>query len=259
MYPFLISTPSPLLPTYVFIMSMTYCISLLWAVQRADHQGLSRHRTLDYALAIMIFGVVGARLFHVFFEYPDHYLEHPIDVLLLYQGGFVFYGGFLFAFLGGWLVITYHKDNLRIWLDFFTPIIAFGYSIGRIGCFLAGCCYGRASSLPWAVTFPVGVEAPANIALHPTQLYSSILGFLILILILFMEKRKVLPQGGLFYVWLSLHSLSRLLVESFRGDWRGNTLLSWSLSSWISVVLVLASVIGFYYCFQKYKAKDQPI
>ena len=234
-------------------MSMTYCISLLWAVQRADRQGLSRHRTLDYALAVMIFGCVGARLFHVFFEYPDYYLENPIDVFLLYQGGFVFYGGFLSAFLGGWLVITYRKDHLNIWLDFFTPIIALGYSIGRIGCFLAGCCYGQPSSLPWTVTFPVGVEAPANIELHPTQLYSALLGFLILALILFMEKRKILPQGGLFYVWLLLHSVSRFIVEAFRGDWRGDTLLSWSISSWISFTLVLASFAGFYYCYQSGK------
>ena len=244
MYPFLISTP---LPTYVFIMSMIYCISLIWAVKRSDYQNLSRHRTLDYSLVIMLCGCIGARLFHVFFEYPDHYLEHPIDIFLLYQGGFVYYGGFLSAFLGGWFIVKYQKGCFRLWLDFFTPLMAFGYSVGRIGCFLAGCCYGKPSSLPWAVTFPVGVEAPANILLHPTQLYSSLLGFLTLALILSVEKKKLMPQGGLFCLWLLLHSLSRFVVESFRGDWRGAIFLSWSLSSWVSAVLIMVSLFGLYY------------
>ena len=234
---------------------MIYCISLLWAVKRADHQGLSRHKTLDYSLVIMILGCFGARLFHVVFEYPDYYLKHPIDIFLLYQGGFVFYGGFLFAFLGGFIVIKYRRDNFMVWLDFFTPLISFGYTVGRIGCFLAGCCYGKPSTHPWAVTFPLEMEAPANTPLHPTQIYSSLLEFLILILVLFIEKKKLLPKGGVFCFWLLFHSISRLIVEPFRGDWRGEAFLSLSISSWISAVLVFLSLLGLYYCFYLYKKR----
>lgn len=239
------------------MMSIIYSLSLLWAVKRADHQGLSRHRTLDYSLAIMIFGLLGARLFHVLFEYPDYYFKHPLHILLLYQGGFVFYGGFLFAFLGCFIVIQYRKDSLTLWLDFFTPIISLGYAIGRIGCFLAGCCYGKPSSLPWAVTFSPGVEAPAHTPLHPTQLYSSLLEFTILILILFVERKKIFPQGGLFCFWLLLHSINRLIIEPFRGDWRGDTFLSLSLSSWISVILILLSLSSFHYLYLSSKKQKK--
>lgn len=239
MYPFLTFNSSLLLSTYIFIMSMICCISLLWAIKRADQRGLSRHKTLDYSLVIMISGILGARLFHVIFEYPDYYLQYPLDIFLLYQGGFVFYGGFLFAFLGCFIVIKYRKDNLTLWMDFFTPIISLGYALGRIGCFLAGCCYGKPSSVSWAVTFSPDALAPANIPLHPTQLYLSGAEFIIFALILLVEKKNFFPKGCLFYFWLLLHSISRLIVEPFRGDFRGEIFLSLSPSSWISFILIL--------------------
>lgn len=257
MYPVLTFNENPLLPTYIFVISMAYCISLFWAIKRANRTGFSRHLVLDYSLTLMIFGCFGARLFHVVFEYPDYYLENPIDIFLLYQGGFVFYGGFLFAFLGGYLVVKYREDNFRFWLDFFTPMIAFGYTVGRLGCFLAGCCYGKPSSLPWAMTFANGLEAPAHTPLHPTQLYLAFLGALTLLFILFLEKKKDLPDGVLFCLWLLLHSTSRFVVEPFRGDWRGEPFLSWSLSSWMSGSLILASLLGLFFCYQIHQKRIQ--
>ena len=245
MYPFLTFNSSLLLSTYVFMMSVIYCISLLWAIKRADQKGLSRHKTLDYSLVIMISGVLGARLVHVIFEYPDYYLKYPFDIFLLYQGGFVFYGGFLFAFLGCFIIIKYRKDSLTLWMDFFTPIISFGYALGRIGCFLGGCCYGKPSSISWAITFSPDALAPANIPLHPTQLYLSGSEFIIFALILFAEKKKLFPKGCLFYFWLLLHSISRLIVEPFRGDFRGEVFLSLSLSSWISVFFIVTCLFYF--------------
>ena len=252
MYPFLTFNSSLLLSTYIFMMSMICSVSLLWAVKRADQKGFSRHKTLDYSLVIMIFGLLGARLVHVVFEYPDYYFENPLDIFLLYQGGFVFYGGFLSAFLGCFIVIKYRKDSPTVWMDFFTPIISLGYALGRIGCFLGGCCYGKPTygepfSVPWAVTFSTGVAAPANIPLHPTQLYLSGSEFIIFALVLFVEKKKILPTGGLFYFWLLLHSVSRLTIEPFRGDFRGEVFLSLSLSSWISVVFIVGCCFYFIY------------
>ncbi len=247
MYPSLTFNSSFLLSTYIFMMSVICCFCLLWAVRRADQKGLSPHRTLDYSLVIMIFGILGARLVHVVFEYPDYYLKHPLDIFLLYQGGFVFYGGFLFAFLGCFIVIKYHKDSLTVWMDFFTPIISLGYALGRIGCFLGGCCYGNPSSIPWAVTFSSDVVAPGNIPLHPTQLYLSGSEFIIFTLILFIEKKKFLLKGGLFYFWLLLHSISRLIIEPFRGDFRGEVFLSLSLSSWVSLIFIVVCVFYFVY------------
>ena len=245
MYPFLTFNSSLFLSTYIFVMSMICCFCLFWAVKRADQKGLSRHKTLDYSLVIMIFGILGARLVHVIFEYPDYYIEHPFDIFLLYQGGFVFYGGFLFAFLGCLIFIKYRKDKLTVWMDFFTPIISLGYALGRIGCFLGGCCYGRPSSVPWAVIFSSDVVAPGNISLHPTQLYLSGSEFIIFALILFSEKKKFFPKGSIFYFWLLLHSISRLIIEPFRGDFRGDIFLSLSLSSWVSSIFIVGCFFYF--------------
>ena len=155
--------------------------------------------------------------------------------------------GFLTAFLGCFIIIKRHKGSPTVWMDFFTPIISLGYALGRIGCFLAGCCYGEPSSVPWAVTFSTDVAAPANTPLHPTQLYLSVSEFIILALVLFIEKKKIFPKGGLFCFWLLLHSMSRLIIEPFRGDFRGEVFLSLSLSSWISLVFVIGCLFYFIY------------
>ena len=127
-------------------------------------------------------------------------------------------GGFLGALLSGGIYLYKKKISFLKVVDSVAPSLAIGLFFGRIGCFLNGCCFGKACDLPWAVTFPP--HSPAgyqmgNIAIHPTQLYSSAYGLLIFIILMLLDK-KVHYDGFLFGVFLVLYGVSRFTVDFYR-------------------------------------------
>ena len=234
------------IPTYLLWISLTYCFALIYLYKRGQNKGYSKNIILDSALIVMLAGFVGARLFHVFYEEASYYLEDPLRIFYIWQGGFVYYGGALTAYL-----------SLRIWarnkpidfdqlLDIYAPVIVLGYGIGRFACLFAGCCHGAACDLPWAIVYPPGVEAPTGIPLHPTPIYASLWAFANYALLLFLEKtysprtnrKDFLPEGVLFYIAVVTHSFGRLLMEHFRGDHRGADVFGFSISSIISIALI---------------------
>lgn len=229
-------------PTYLLAISLIYSSMLFWVVRRAASFYLQKRITLDLSLAVMVGGFLGARLLHVVYEEPKYYLENPLNVFRFWQGGFVFYGGFFGAFLASeWVVSRYHLTRTT-WQDLFTPLFPAGYALGRLACFLAGCCYGRPANLPWAVSFPAGVEAPAFIPRHPTQLYALVWEVALLAAVLLIEKNKTKTflnrPGQLFYFWIFGHAIGRLIMESLRADARGPFIMGLSISSWISLGLI---------------------
>ncbi len=232
------------IPTYLLIISLTYCFGILWVLKRCEKLSLPKNLALDLCLLIMISGFVGARLFHVIFEYPQMYIKDPIRILYFWHGGFVFYGGFICAFGAGVLLLVKRKLKPGPWLDLFAPVGSLGYAIGRLSCLAAGCCYGKETSLPWAMHFPPGVEAPHGVGLHPTQIYSFLLALFTTLALLLLEKKKVFSGTGfLFGIWILLMGINRLITEQFRADWRGEDIFSLSLSSWISIVLILSGLL----------------
>lgn len=252
MYPFLRITEQFALPMYIFVLSLTYCVCLIWADHRAKKQGRSRNTALDIALMIMLGGFIGARLFHVFYESPEKYLAEPVEILKFWNGGFVFFGGFFGALAASVAFIKWKRESFLDWADFFAPILSLGYILGRFACFLNGCCYGALCDLPWAVEFnfpglPVGPR-------HPTQLYASLFELFAFLIVLNREKahRKssVAAAGGLFFTWLALHSVGRLIMEAFRDDFRGPT-LGLSVSSWISVGLLVVSCASAFFLYRR--------
>lgn len=234
MYPNLQLTSDLQIPTYYLVISVTVCICLLWINQRATKFKLSRKVTLDIGLIVMVAGFIGARLFHVFYEDFAYYQENGWRILEFWNGGFVFYGGAILAAVCGFTFLHFQRDvQNETYLDLFAPAFSLSYLLGRIGCLLAGCCYGRYCDLPWALS-----------QRHPTQLYASLWELGVLIILLAAEKTertarpKILrPQGAVFYLWISLHAAGRLLMEAFRDDFRGPT-LGLSISSWISVAIL---------------------
>lgn len=234
MFPSIAISPTLSIPTYYLMLSLTVSLCLVWLTRRADKFSLSRKVTLDLSLIIMISGFVGGRLFHVFYESFDYYREAPFRVLEFWNGGFVFYGG---AILAGLCSVLYLTLKARVpfedYLDLFAPVMSFAYMTGRLACLLAGCCYGKACDLPWAVA-----------GRHPTQLYASLWELGVLFILLGSESlakdrrpRLLKNPGSIFYLWMVLHGIGRLLMESFREDFRGPE-LGLSISSWISVILV---------------------
>jgi phosphatidylglycerol:prolipoprotein diacylglycerol transferase len=178
----------------------------------------------------------------------DVFRQHPLQIFELWEGGLVFYGGLIPAAVVAFWVMKRHR--LPVWklADLISPLIALGLSFGRMGCFLAGCCYGKETALPWAVVFtnPDSL-ARLHVPLHPTQLYDAANGLVLFFFLSWMEKRKT-GDGQIFWLFLLLYSMTRFFIEIFRGDPRGfifTDLLSTSQA--IGILLAIFSLFMLFF------------
>lgn len=229
------------IPTYFVIQSLAVIICLIWIYWETQKSHLESDHIWNLSLILMITGLLGARLFHILYEYPSLYLDQPSRVFFVWEGGFVFLGGALCAALSGYYYL-WLKKVVSKWdyFDFFTPVVSLGYLLGRLGCLMAGCCYGKICTLPWAMFFHTDDIAVAR---HPTQLYYILWELIIFCILLLLKKQPWLKQkksGSLFWIWLSVHSLGRFWIEFFRDDFRGPQ-WGFSISAWISLVLLTIS------------------
>ena len=216
------------------------------AVVRARHAGLDGAKVMDFGIYLIIAALVGAKLMLVVVDF-DAFRQNPRELLSLARAGGVFYGGLIAAVVVGlWLV---RKYKLPVWTtgDLMAPGIALGHVIGRMGCLLAGCCYGRPTSVPWAITFTdpaaaVNVGTPLGIPLHPTQLYDAGAELIILAALLLTERRGHKFPGRTFWLYLLLYAISRFIIEFYRGDDRGMAFDALSTSQVVSAAIVPISL-----------------
>ena len=231
MYPNIVLSSDILIPTYWLVISSVYSFGIFWFYKRAENNNLPHHHVQNFALIFMLSGLVGARLFHVFYEFPQFYIQFPLEAFKLWNGGFVFYGGAIAVFLTSMIYLKKNNLNWKLWADTIAPVAGLGYAFGRLGCFLAGCCYGSYCDLPWAIEQK-----------HPTQLYALIIESFIVISLLLFEKKKFRffkKAGNLFFSWVVLHSLGRIFMEIFRDDPRGFQILNLSISTFLSLLFCL--------------------
>ena len=166
---------------------------------------------------------------------------------MLARSGGVFYGGLITATLVAFWYIRRHKLPFWTTCDMFAPGIALGHVIGRLGCLMAGCCYGRPADVPWAVTFTdpfaaANVGTPLNVPLHPTQVYEAGAELIILIFLLVTERKGRTYPGRTFWGYMLLYAVSRFIIEFYRADERG-FVMGLSTSQFISVVLAPLSLL----------------
>lgn len=208
------------------------------AMKRAKKYGLIEDAIVDIAIWGLIGGFLGAKLLFLIVEWK-RFLENPLA--LLGSEGFVVYGGIIAGVLAA---ILYCKKKKLIFLDYFdlaAPSIAMAQGFGRIGCFLAGCCYGKETDLPIGVVFPENSLAPAGVRLLPTQLMSSAGNFLIMaILLMAYPKRK--RKGDTGFLYMLLYGVGRFLIEFLRNDDRG-AVGGLSTSQFISLFIVAAGIL----------------
>lgn len=230
---------------YGVFITAAFLAGMGWTAREARSRELAHESVPGIAFPVLLGSMVGARLLYVIIE-PHQFIDNPLEIFAIWNGGLVFSGGFLLGALSGyWKLRT--EDRRLSWLDSFAPGVALGQTIGRLGCFMAGCCYGSKTFLPWAVTFTdPNSLAPLFRHLHPTQLYHSLAG-LLTFGILLVAKRKLATPGRVSGLFLILFATFRILIEFFRADHRGDLGIM-SVTQFIALLLILP---GFFLLFRK--------
>jgi len=242
-FPVLIKIGPLTVHTYGFLIATAFLVALAVAAGRAKKIGLPQDKITDLGFYTLVAAIVGSRLFFILTNW-GHYAAHPIDMLKIWEGGLVFYGGVIFA---APTAIWYaRRVGLPVWqtADICAPSIAIGHAIGRLGCFCAGCCYGKpAEGVPWAVVFtdPESL-AVKGVPLHPSQIYESAAEFLNFMILIYLGRRRSF-DGRLFSIYLLNYSIIRSVVELFRGDEvRGFIVPGVSISQGISAALFITAI-----------------
>lgn len=224
MHPKLIEIGSFFIPSYGFFVALGVFLALYVAKVRARGDGLEGTRVFDMGLTIVIAALVGSKLTLVLIHPGDFFRSFSSLINFIRSGG-VFYGGFIGGVLAG--VILIRKYRLPIWkvADAYGAGLPLGQAVGRVGCIMAGCCWGKACELPWAVTFtdPFAHEVtgvPLHLAIHPTQLY-HLLGNLMIFFIVGAVYRRKIFAGQMFLLYAGLYAAFRFFIEFWRGDPRG--------------------------------------
>jgi phosphatidylglycerol:prolipoprotein diacylglycerol transferase len=236
--------------TYGVLLAAAYLLGLQLAMVRARKRNLDATRVMDLGIYIIISALVGAKLLLLVTDFQT-FRSNPAELLSLARSGGVFYGGLILAVVVALIYIR--RIGLPLWTtcDVFAPGIALGHVVGRFGCFFAGCCWGKPTTLPWGITFTdpfaaANVGTPLNQSLHPTQLYEAGAEFLILALLLGTENKGKPFAGRTFWLYMLLYAVSRFIIEFFRDDPRG-MVGALSTSQFISVILAPLAVIMLVY------------
>ena len=242
MHPIIFENAYFSIKAYGLFVAIGFLAGLGFALREARREGLDPQPILDLAFYIILAAIIGARLFYVLTNL-DSYWHNPLDIMKVWQGGLTFYGGFICSFIAG--VVYMRRHTMAVWktFDLFAPALALGDFFGRIGCFFAGCCYGRECSYPWAVTFtdPQSL-ARIGVALHPTQLYSSFASLVTFVLLWAWSSRKTF-DGQPALLWIFFYSFFRLIIEYFRGDPRGYLVLgTFAVSQVIAALFIIVSL-----------------
>jgi phosphatidylglycerol---prolipoprotein diacylglyceryl transferase len=251
MYPEIIHIGSFPINTYGVFLAIAFLCGILVTVKLAERDGLPRQKIYDLSLWMLLAGLIGSKILMLFTE-PE-YRENPLQLISLdfLRSGGVWYGGLLGGVLVGYLLMK--RSHLPWWktADAFAPGLAIGNFFGRQGCFAAGCCWGKPTTLPWGVKFSdLGHQitgVPTDTYLHPTQLYESFAMLLVFFFLFWLHKRKRF-SGQVILAYALLYSVIRFAIEFVRDDPRGDvlgltTLTGLSTSQLISIVIGVCALI----------------
>ena len=253
MYPELFRIGNFPINTYGVFLALAFLSAIMITVRLAARDGLPRDRIYDLSLWMLLAGLIGSKILMLWVE-PE-YREQPSQFLSLdfLRSGGVFYGGLIGAVVAGYFLMKRYKLPWWKTADACAPGIAIGNFFGRQGCFAAGCCWGKPTTLPWGVKFTdlghriTGV--PTDVYLHPVQLYESFAMLLVCLFLIWLHKRKRF-SGQVILTYALLYSVVRFAVEFVRDDPRGNllgltTLTGLSTSQMISIIVAVSALIAF--------------
>ncbi|MBI4706982.1 MAG: prolipoprotein diacylglyceryl transferase [Candidatus Omnitrophica bacterium] len=221
MHPILLKIGPICIYSYGFMLVLAFLVVSFLASRQAKHQGVDPDIVYNFCFIAFVFGVLGARLFYVAENIGD-YLKNPIEIIMLQHGGLSWYGGLIAGFLSAIIYLKKKRVSIYKILDIIAPFIALGQSIGRIGCYFNGCCFGH--------------------FFIPAQLLSSFILLINFIILRLMQDRPH-KESKIFLSYLLLYSLKRFFIEFWRSD---NPVLFWNLTLFhlISIALFVFSLVG---------------
>ena len=233
---------------YGVMIALAFLAGLWTATRRARRENIPAEKIADVTLWLMVGAIVGARFVYVTTYWREEFASQPLsEVFKIYHGGLVYYGGFIGATLAGIICIRWKQMPLWKTADALAPSIALGSVFGRAGCLLNGCCYGRPTDMPWAITFtnPQAHElsgTPLDVPLHPTEIYDALLNFGLYLFLAWLFRRKKF-DGQVFATYLLCYAVTRSVVEYFRGDYSNlHYHLGLTPAQWISVPIFAAGL-----------------
>ena len=251
MYPEIFRIGSFPINTYGVFLALAFLCAILITVKLAARDGLPREKIYDLCLWMLLCSLIGSKLLMLFTE-PE-YRDHPLQLISLdfLRSGGVFYGGLIGAILSGYFLMRRYQLPWWKTADACAPGIAIGNFFGRQGCFAAGCCWGKPTTLPWGVKFTeLGHEitgVPLDVRLHPTQLYESFAMLLVFFFLLWLHKYRRF-NGQVILLYALLYSVIRFAIEFLRDDPRGDlfgltTLTGLSTSQLISLIVGAGALV----------------
>ena len=252
MYPILFRIGSFPVNTYGVFLAIAFLCAIFVTVRMAARDGLPKEKIYDLCLWLLLSSLIGSKFLMLFTE-PE-YRQNPklLFSLDFLRSGGVFYGGLIGAVLAGFFLMRRWKLPWWKTADACAPGIALGNFFGRQGCFSAGCCWGKPTTLPWGVQFTeAGHEitgVPTGVHLHPTQLYESFVMLIVFFFLLWLHKKKKF-NGQVILAYVVIYATVRFLIEFVRDDPRGDiwgltTLTGLSTSQLIGLVAGIAALIA---------------
>lgn len=221
--------------TYGAFLAAAFVAGLFVATRIAAREGLNPQFIADLGIVIILSSIVGARLFYILFYDLRHTLANPAELLKLRQTGLVYYGGLIVATAAGIIYTKIKRISVPQVMDIVAPSLAIGQSIGRIGCLMSGCCFGKPTWVPWAVHLPYLQHAR-----HPTQLYESLATFAIFVALMLFRKRKT-NHGQVAWLYGVLYAVARFVIEFFRGD-NPPVFMGLTISQVVGVLILMVAV-----------------
>ena len=191
------------------MLAAAFLVSSTSAIFQAKKEKVDPDIIFNLFFIVFIFGIIGARILYVI-ENISYYLRNPLEIIMLQLGGLSWFGGLILGFLSATVFLKKKKLSIYRILDLISPFVALGQAIGRIGCLLNGCCFGRISK--FGIYFPVH-----KLVLIPTQIYSSLILVFIFIILRVLQDRSH-KEGEIFFAYLLFYSLKRFFIEFWRAD-----------------------------------------
>ena len=195
--------------SYGLMLVIAFIVATFLASAQAKREGVDPDAIFSLCFVVFISGIIGARIFFVLSSL-SYYLAHPLEIIMLQKGGLAWFGGLVLGIFSGIFYLKIKKLNVYKITDLLVPFVALAQAIGRIGCFLNGCCFGKEDA--FGIYFPVH-----GAVLIPTQLYSSLLLIGIFIILRFLQERPH-KAGEIFFTYLLLYCAKRFLIEFWRAD-----------------------------------------